>query len=96
MAEASKRYINRHELLRKVGFSYPSIWKRMKAGTFPAPFIDGGKNLWDEAEVDEYVASLKRRSYGSTADLPINLSPSNPRRRRRRRVRLTKDEEGGR
>ena len=62
----SKRYIDRKRLLQKVPLSYPSIWKRMKAGTFPAPFIDGQKNVWDESEIDSYLAALPKRTYPST------------------------------
>jgi predicted DNA-binding transcriptional regulator AlpA len=71
----SKRYIDRKRLLLKVPLSYPSIWARMKRGQFPAPYVDGGKNFWDEDEVDQYVASLQRRSYGLTDVNPSLLRP---------------------
>src|SRR5947209_14207679 len=36
------RLIDRHELRRRIPLHYVSIWKRMKAGTFPAPYTDRG------------------------------------------------------
>jgi predicted DNA-binding transcriptional regulator AlpA len=59
---STRRYIDKRRLLEKVPLSYPSIWKRMKRGEFPAPRYDGSKNIWDEAEVDAYLASRPKRA----------------------------------
>ena len=56
-----RRYIDKRQLLEKVPLSYVSIWKRMKSGEFPAPYVHGNKNNWDEDEVDSYLASRPRR-----------------------------------
>jgi predicted DNA-binding transcriptional regulator AlpA len=55
------RYIDKRQLLERVPYSYVTIWKRMKAGTFPAPRVLGGKNVWSEEEVNAYLASLAKR-----------------------------------
>ena len=55
------RYIDKSQLLARVPYSYVTIWKRMKAGTFPAPRVLGGKNVWLEEEVNTYLASLAKR-----------------------------------
>jgi predicted DNA-binding transcriptional regulator AlpA len=63
LAEATRpvRLIDKRELLSRVGLSYPTVWKKMKAGTFPTPFVVGGKNMWRESEVEAWCASLHRR-----------------------------------
>jgi predicted DNA-binding transcriptional regulator AlpA len=58
-----QKLIDKRELLARVPLSYPSIWKRMRRGEFPQPFRLGGKNAWDESEIDAYLQSLPRRTY---------------------------------
>jgi predicted DNA-binding transcriptional regulator AlpA len=65
----SKRFIDRKRLLQKLGLSYPSVWKRMRAGKFPLPYVDGQKNFWDEDEVDAYLAALPRRTYPTKTEI---------------------------
>jgi predicted DNA-binding transcriptional regulator AlpA len=60
-AKPTRRFIDKRALLLKVPLSYPSIWKRMKRGEFPAPRYDGSKNFWAEDEIDAYLASLPKR-----------------------------------
>jgi hypothetical protein len=46
----------------------------MKAGTFPAPRVLGGKNVWSEEEVNAYLASLAKRDCypdGAKSERPI-------------------------
>ena len=68
------RYIDKRQLLARVPCSYVTIWKRMKAGTFPAPRVLGGKNVWSEEEVNAYLASLAKRDCypdGAKSERPI-------------------------
>lgn len=68
------RYIDKRQLLARVPYSYVTIWKRMKAGTFPAPRVLGGKNVWSEEEVNAYLASLAKRDCypdGAKSERPI-------------------------
>ncbi len=52
------RLLSRSEVVAKVRLSYPSIWARMNAGTFPRSRSTGGKSLWIESEVDEWINNL--------------------------------------
>jgi len=64
----SKQFIDRRGLLARVPLSYVTIWKRMRAGTFPRPRVLGGKNAWDLAEVEAFLNSLPRRQYPERGD----------------------------
>ena|SRR5215831_21280506 len=60
-AKSGSRWLDRRRLLEKVPLSYPTIWKQMKRGEFPAPVVVGSKNFWAEDEVDAYIASRPKR-----------------------------------
>jgi predicted DNA-binding transcriptional regulator AlpA len=63
--------LNRKELTAKVNLTYPTIWKLMREGAFPHSRVIGGKTLWLEHEVDEWIANLpQRRLKGETAGVP--------------------------
>jgi prophage regulatory protein len=47
-------------LLELVPFSYPTIWKWMRAGTFPRSVRVGAKVAWYASEVEDWLAGLKR------------------------------------
>lgn len=68
------RLLSKRELLDKVGLTYPSVWKLMRAGAFPrAVVIGGGKNAWLEHEVDAWIAALPRRQLkGQTDGVPYH------------------------
>jgi predicted DNA-binding transcriptional regulator AlpA len=63
-----RRFIDRRGLLARIPLSYPTIWKRMRHGTFPRPHVLGGKNAWDLAEVEAFLGSLPRRQYPERGD----------------------------
>ena len=59
---ASKRLLNRKELVEIVGLSYPSIWRLMCEDQFPRSVVLGRNRVaWFEAEVDAWLESLERR-----------------------------------
>jgi predicted DNA-binding transcriptional regulator AlpA len=65
------RLLDRRELTAKVNLTYPTIWKLMREGAFPRSVVIGGKTLWVEAEIDEYIARLPRRQLkGETTGVP--------------------------
>jgi predicted DNA-binding transcriptional regulator AlpA len=65
------RLLDRKELTGKVKLTYPTIWKLMREGAFPRSIVIGGKVLWREHEIDEYIARLpRRRLKGETAGVP--------------------------
>ena len=62
-----RKILRGYKALRsKVGKSRVQIWRDVQAGQFPAP-IDLGPNSvgWYEDEVDEWLASRPRRTYGA-------------------------------
>jgi predicted DNA-binding transcriptional regulator AlpA len=65
------RLIDRNELLDKVPLSYPNIWSKMRAGTFPRSRAVGDRVLWVEAEVDAWIAALPMRRLKGDADAEV-------------------------
>jgi predicted DNA-binding transcriptional regulator AlpA len=65
----TKRWLSRERLLDKVPLSYPTIIKLMadEERPFPAPRMVGSRPLWDDDEVDTYIASLPARPRGGGA-----------------------------
>ena len=64
-----KRLIFKREVLRRVGLSYPTIWKMMREGRFPRSRVCGGKSAWLEAEVEAWIEGLPiRQLKGDAAD----------------------------
>jgi predicted DNA-binding transcriptional regulator AlpA len=53
--QSPPRLIDKNELLRRVPFTFPTIWTWMRAGTFPRSRHTGGKTTWVESEVNEWI-----------------------------------------
>jgi predicted DNA-binding transcriptional regulator AlpA len=69
--QSGAQLLERKELIAKVKLTYPTIWKQMREGTFPHSRAIGGKVVWVEAEVDEWIANLpRRRLKGETEGVP--------------------------
>jgi predicted DNA-binding transcriptional regulator AlpA len=67
------RLLDRKELTAKVNLTYPTIWKLMREGAFPRSIVIGGKVLWREHEIDEYIARLpRRRLKGESEGVPFH------------------------
>jgi predicted DNA-binding transcriptional regulator AlpA len=67
------RLLDRRELTGKVNLTYPTIWKLMREGAFPRSIVIGGKVLWREHEIDQYIARLpRRRLKGETTGVPCH------------------------
>lgn len=50
------------EVERRTGLSLVTIWRRVRAGTFPAPRELGLNSVgWPESEIAEWVANRPRR-----------------------------------
>jgi predicted DNA-binding transcriptional regulator AlpA len=56
-------FISKRQLLQRVPYSYPTIWKLMRKGQFPRPRVMFGKNAWDAEAVDGFLRSLPQRQY---------------------------------
>lgn len=44
------------EVAEKVGWKRPTIYKKIKAGEFPAPRKDGKMSYWLEHEINDWIA----------------------------------------
>lgn len=55
----SNSFIRQKQLLLQIPFSAPTLWRKVKAGTFPKP-IKLGENItaWKVEEVDEWVRGI--------------------------------------
>lgn len=61
-----KRLISRRQTCDRVHLTYPTIWKGVKAGTFPRPRAVGGKTMFVEDEIDQWIEALPFREYETT------------------------------
>ncbi len=69
-AQGPPRLLSKAEVIRIVGFSFPSIWTWMRKGAFPRSRIVGGKSMWRSDEVEAWLAALPiRRLKGDDAEV---------------------------
>jgi prophage regulatory protein len=54
------------DVIERIGLSRISIWRKVRAGEFPAP-IELSRNSigWPESEIAQWQASRPRRTYGA-------------------------------
>lgn len=70
------RLLSRRQLLERVSLSYVTIWKRMQTGDFPRSRQVGGKCVWLESEIDEWIDNLPLVRLRGDADPPtVPLTP---------------------
>jgi prophage regulatory protein len=62
------KLVSRREVMDRVGFSYPCIWKMMRDGTFPRGRAVGNlKICWVESEIDDWITNTPvKRLKGDT------------------------------
>ena len=59
------------EVMARTGLSRVTIWRRVKAGKFPAPHILGENSIgWPATEISAWLESRPRRTYGAEAEAP--------------------------
>jgi predicted DNA-binding transcriptional regulator AlpA len=51
------RFISKTEVLDRVCASYPSVWLWMREGRFPRSRELGGKAVWIENEIEEWIVN---------------------------------------
>jgi predicted DNA-binding transcriptional regulator AlpA len=51
------RLITKIEVMDRVGVCYPTIWAWMREGRFPRARGVGGRSMWLEREVQEWIRS---------------------------------------
>jgi len=57
------RILSKRQLLDKIPLTFPTIWARMRAGTFPRAVDYCGKTGWIEEEVDAWIKARPLRAY---------------------------------
>ena len=68
MDTTPRKIIDSKELNERVPKSRVQRWRDIKAGKFPAPIEIGPNKLgWYQDEVDAWLASRPRRTYGAKA-----------------------------
>ena len=55
------RPLDRHEVCAIAGVSYPTLWARMRAGTFPRSRVAGGKSMWLSTVIEAWISALPVR-----------------------------------
>jgi prophage regulatory protein len=57
----SNSFIRQKQLLLQLPFSAPTLWRKVKAGSFPKP-IKLGENItaWRVADIDAWLKELDR------------------------------------
>jgi predicted DNA-binding transcriptional regulator AlpA len=50
--------LSRHEVVALSGFSYPTLWKHIRAGLFPRGRRCFGKTMWLRSEIEAWIAGL--------------------------------------
>ena len=53
-----ERLIYKPELLKRIGCSYPTLWKWMRNGKFTKALVIEGRIAWPESEIDEWFKGL--------------------------------------
>jgi prophage regulatory protein len=62
------RLITKAEVLRRVPYTYPTLWKMMKENKFPRSCDAGGKACWHESEVNSWIRNRPRTVLKGDAD----------------------------
>ncbi len=59
-----RRLVPAKQVMARMGWSRTTLWRRVKAGEFPAPVKTGQNSVdWFDDEVDEAQAKLVRLNY---------------------------------
>ncbi len=60
------RMLRPPEVMARTGLSRTTLWRRVRAGTFPAP-VELGKNSigWPASAITDWLESRPRRHYGA-------------------------------
>lgn len=73
------RLLRKPDVISRVALSYPTIWRKVRAGTFPAPVqISDGRIAWKESAIVSWMNGLT-----ASAIQPKARSNGRPRKRRR-------------
>jgi predicted DNA-binding transcriptional regulator AlpA len=59
------RLLNKKQVLALVPVTFPTLWKWIRRGEFPAPRTIGNRPMWLETEILDWITSRPTRSYKS-------------------------------
>jgi predicted DNA-binding transcriptional regulator AlpA len=59
--QQAARLLSKRQVLARVCVTYPSIWKWMREGKFPRSRVIGGKIVWLESEINDFINGLPIR-----------------------------------
>lgn len=63
---ADAKILRYAEVLRRTGLSRTTIWRKIRAGDFPAPIQLGPNSVgWLDEEIDTWVANRPRVTYAA-------------------------------
>lgn len=62
------KMIFKPEVIKLIGFTYPTLWKWMREGKFPLSFDIGSKTAWLESEIDAWLASRPRSNLKKSSE----------------------------
>ena len=63
------RMLSAREVCTRVGLHRTTIWKKVRAGTFPPPIeLCSNKSGWPESSVASWLESRVRRTYSAPVD----------------------------
>ena len=57
------RVLSKPEVCDRTGRAFVTLWEMMRKGTFPKARELGGRPVWIESEIDEFLAALPERTY---------------------------------
>lgn len=60
---SGRKVLFKGELLRRIPYSYPHVWKLMRADKFPRAHKLYGRSVWYEDEIDAFLNGLPLREY---------------------------------
>ncbi len=59
-----RRLVSAKQVMARMGWSRTTLWRRVRDGTFPAPFQTGPNSIaWYDDEVDDAQENLPRVNY---------------------------------
>ena len=54
------------EVMARTGLSRTTIWRKVKAGSFPAPLVLSENSIgWTAQSIEDWLESRPRRTYGT-------------------------------
>lgn len=69
ISDSGRKILRETDVKKRSGKSRAQRWRDIRAGLFPAPVELGPNSIgWFEDEIEEWLASRPRRTYGAKAN----------------------------